>query len=133
VLAIIALLFGKYFGWNSLDPAIGIVGALLIARWSYGLLTDTSSILLDKNIDSERTQAIKNSIEAHADNRVSDIHVWKVGPLDYSATISIVTHFPKNPEYYKELLKEYKELSHVTIEVNHCEEEPCIIPNEIST
>lgn len=133
VLAIIALFFGKYFGWNWLDPVIGIVGALLIARWSYGLLNDTSSILLDRNINSERIQAIKDSIEADSDNRVSDIHVWKVGPLDYSASISIVTHFPKNPEHYKKLLSDYRELSHVTIEVNHCEEEPCIIPNENTT
>ena len=130
VLAIIALLFGKYFGWNWLDPIIGIVGSILIARWSYGLLNDTSSILLDRNIDSELTHDIKKLIESDADNRVSDIHVWKVGPLDYSATISIVTHFPKNPDYYKALLNEFEEISHVTIEVNHCEDEPCIIPNE---
>ena len=133
ILAIIALFFGKYFGWTWLDPVIGIVGALLIAHWSYGLLNETSSILLDRDIDSERTEAIKDTIETDSDNRVSDIHVWKVGPLDYSATISIVTHLPKNPEHYKKLLKEYKELSHVTIEVNHCEEEPCIIPNKEST
>ena len=133
VLAIVALFFGKYFGWNWLDPLIGIVGAILIARWSYGLLKDTSSILLDRDIDSERTEAIKDTIEADADNRVSDIHVWKVGPRDYSTTISIVTHFPKNPEHYKNLLSDYKELTHVTIEVNHCEEEPCIIANAEST
>jgi len=132
VLAIIALFFGKYFGWTWLDPVIGIVGALLIARWSYGLLNETSSILLDRDVDSERTEAIKDTIEADADNRVSDIHVWKVGPLDYSATISIVTHFPENPEHYKKLLGKFSELSHVTIEVNHCEEEPCVIPNKKS-
>ena len=89
--------------------------------------------LLDKNINSEITQAVKGSIEADSDNRVSDIHVWKVGPLGYSATISIVTHFPKNPEHYKNLLRDFRELSHVTIEVNHCEEEPCIKPNMKST
>jgi cation diffusion facilitator family transporter len=130
VLAIIALLLGKYFGWNWLDPIIGIVGTILIATWSYGLLNDTSSILLDRNIDSELMHNIKKSIESDSDNRVSDIHVWKVGPLDYSATISIVTHFPQNPDHYKELLKGYRELSHVTIEVNHCKEEPCIVTNE---
>lgn len=123
VLAIIALLFGKYFGWSWPDPVIGIVGSLLIARWSYGLLNDTSSILLDRNIDSELMHDITKSIESDSDNRVSDIHVWKVGPLDYSATISIVTRFAQNPDYYKNLLTDYKELSHLTIEVNHCEEE----------
>ncbi len=133
VLAIVALFFGKYYGWNWLDPIIGIVGAILIARWSYGLLTDTSTILLDKNINSEITHAVKGSIEADSDNRVSDIHIWKVGPIDYSATISIVTHFPRKTDHYKNLLSDYKELSHVTIEVNHCEEEPCIMPNNETT
>lgn len=132
VLAIGALFFGKYLGWNWLDPAIGIVGSVLIARWSYGLLNDTSSILLDRNVDPKIIPAVKETIETDSDNRVSDIHVWKVGPLDYSATISIVTHFPKNPDYYKNLLSDYQELSHVTIEVNHCEEEPCIIPRDES-
>lgn len=132
VLAIGALFFGKYLGWNWLDPAIGIVGSILIARWSYGLLNDTSSILLDRNVDPEIIPAVKETIENDSDNRVSDIHVWKVGPLDYSATISIVTHFPRKPDHYKNLLSHYVELSHITVEVNHCEEEPCIIPRDES-
>lgn len=128
VLAIVALLFGKYFGWNWLDPVIGIVGALVITRWALGLLNDTSTILLDNNIDLERKREIKKVIESDSDNRVSDIHVWKVGPVDYAAMISIVTHFQKNPEHYKKLLRDFHELSHVTVEVNYCEEEPCIVP-----
>ncbi len=129
VLAIVALLFGKYFGWNWLDPVIGIVGALVITRWALGLLNDTSSILLDNNIDLKRRQEIKDIIESDSDNRVSDIHVWKVGPVDYAAMISIVTHFPKNPEYYKKILYDCHELSHVTVEVNACQEAPCMTPN----
>jgi cation diffusion facilitator family transporter len=129
VLAIVALLFGKYFGWNWLDPVIGIVGALVITRWALGLLNDTSSILLDNNIDLERKREIKSVIESDSDNRVSDIHVWKVGPVDYAAMISIVTHFPKNPEYYKKLLHEFHELTHMTVEINICNEAPCIAPN----
>lgn len=128
VLAIVALLFGKYFGWNWLDPVIGIVGALVITRWALGLLNDTSAILLDNNIDPDRKREIKKVIESDSDNRVSDIHVWKVGPKDYAAMISIVTHFQKNPEHYKKLLHDFHELSHVTVEVNYCEEEPCIVP-----
>lgn len=77
----------------------------------------------------KRKQEIKNLIESDADNRVSDIHVWKVGPVDYAAMISIVTHFPKNPDYYKELVRCFSELSHVTVEVNPCTEEPCTIPD----
>jgi cation diffusion facilitator family transporter len=130
VLAIVALLFAKFFGWNWLDPVIGIAGALLISRWSYGLIADTSSILLDHTIDWQRAQAIKQTIESDSDNRVSDIHVWKVGPLDYAVMISIVTHFAKNPDEYKKLLRKYKELSHITIEVNPCLSDPCLLPNK---
>jgi len=127
ILAIVALTFGKYFGWNWLDSLMGIVGALLITRWSYGLLKDTSSILLDKNISLERTNDIIKTIESDSDNRVADIHIWKVGPADYAALITLVTQFPKNSDHYKQLLNKFSELSHITIEVNQCFEEPCII------
>lgn len=128
ILAIFALFSGKFFGWIWLDPLIGIAGAVLITRWSYGLLIDTSSILLDKNIALEKTREIINTIESDSDNRIADIHVWKVGPADYAAIISLVTHYPKNTEHYKKLLSKYNELSHINIEVNPCEDEPCIVP-----
>lgn len=130
ILAIIALFFGKYYGWNWLDPSMGIVGAVLITRWSYGLIRDTSSILLDKNIALEKTKGIIDAIESDSDNRIADIHVWKVGPADYAAMISLVTQYPKDSEYYKKLLSKYNELSHITIEVNHCEGESCIKPKQ---
>lgn len=129
ILAIAALCFGKYLGWNWLDPMTGIVGAVLISRWSYGLLKDTSSILLDRNVDPEKTAVIKKTVEADVDNRVSDIHIWKVGPVDHAAMISIVTHFPKNPEHYKALLDGFNELTHLTVEVIPCVEPPCLVPN----
>ncbi len=127
VLAIFALSFGKMFGWHWLDPLIGIVGALVITRWSYGLLKATSTILLDRNIEEEQARIIQQRIEADSDNRVSDIHIWKVGPIDYAAIVSLVTHYPQPNEYYKNLLKDFKELSHVTIEVIECEDEPCVV------
>lgn len=127
ILAIIALTFGKYFGWNWLDSLMGLIGASLIIWWSYGLLKDTSLILLDRNISLETTRDIIKAIESDSDNRVADIHVWKIGPADYAALISLVTHFPKDSEYYKKLLRKFRELSHVTIEVNHCDEKSCII------
>lgn len=130
ILAIIALFSGKFFGWNWLDPLIGIAGSILIARWSYGLVLDTSSILLDKNIPRDKTRDIIRTIESDSDNRIADIHVWKVGPEDYAAMISLVTHFPKNTEHYKNLLSEFHELSHITVEVIPCEDEPCILPRE---
>jgi cation diffusion facilitator family transporter len=124
--AIVALLSGKYFGWEWLDPAMGIAGAAVITYWSYGLLRNTSSILLDRGIEKERKAKIKERIEVAADNRVADIHIWKVGPANYAAIISLVTHYRKPPDYYKRLLDEFRELSHVTVEVNQCDQPPCL-------
>jgi len=128
LLAIIALLSGKYFGWNWLDPMMGIVGAIIITRWSYGLLKQTSPILLDGSIDEEYQLAVKNTIENDSDNRISDIHIWKVSANHYAAMISLVTHTPKPIEHYKELLRDFHKLSHTTIEVYECKDKPCI-PN----
>jgi len=129
LLAIIALVAGKAFGWIWMDPIIGIVGGLIITKWSYGLLVDTGKVLLDRNVNQEAIAEIKAVIESDSDNRISDIHVWRVGPHHLSAIISIVTHFPNSPEYYKDLLSDYDEISHVTVEVNKCDGEPCIDPN----
>jgi cation diffusion facilitator family transporter len=132
LLAIVALVSGKYFGWDWLDPIMGIVGAIIITRWSIGLLKQTSPILLDGSIEEEYQLAIKETIEKDSDNRISDIHIWKVGANHYAAIISLVTHFPKNTAYYKELLSGFHKLSHVTIEVNASEDEPCIVPGTSS-
>lgn len=126
VLAIAALMFGKYLGWNWLDPLIGIVGAAVIARWAWGLLRETGFILLDGSMDGNYLAAIQEKIEKELDNRVADMHVWRVGPADYAAIVSIVTHHPQKMEYYKGLLADFKEISHLTIELNICEEESCL-------
>ncbi len=125
VLAISALLVGKYLGWNSFDPIIGIVGAIIITRWAYGLIKETSPLLLDASIAEEYQTAITKAIENDADNQISDIHVWKIGANDYAAIISIVTHVPNTPEHYKALLSEFDKLSHITIEINKCTDEEC--------
>jgi cation diffusion facilitator family transporter len=130
VLAIIALSTGKAFGWIWMDPIMGIVGALIISRWSYGLLIDSSRVLLDRDVNPEAVEEIRSKIESDADNRVSDIHVWRVGTHHLSAIVSIVTHYPKSPDYYKNLLADYDEIAHVTVEVNRCDSEPCIIDPE---
>ncbi len=132
LLAIIALVAGKALGWVWMDPIMGIVGALIITKWSYGLLVDTGKILLDRDVNQEAIDEIKSIIESDSDNRISDIHVWRVGPHHLSAIISVVTHFPKSPEYYKNLLSAYDEINHVTVEVNKGEGEPCIMPNSKS-
>ncbi|MEW5909899.1 MAG: cation diffusion facilitator family transporter, partial [Thermodesulfobacteriota bacterium] len=128
VLAVLALTLGKMFGWSRLDPGMGILGAVIIARWALGLLKDTSPILLDKTIQEVHSFQIRKLIEADSDNRVSDLHLWRVGPDDYAAIISVVTHFPKPVDHYKRLLTEIRRISHITVEVNQCMSEPCILP-----
>lgn len=127
LLAIIALVSGKALGWVWMDPVMGIVGASIITKWSYGLLRDTGRILLDRDVNPEAIAEIKEVIESDADNRVSDIHVWRVGPHHLSVILSIVTHFPNPPEYYKNLLSDYDEISHVTVEVNACGGRSCML------
>jgi cation diffusion facilitator family transporter len=126
LLAIAALICGKYLGWNWLDPLIGIVGALVISRWAYGLVRETGSILLDGSISGKNLAAIREKIEGALDNRIVDMHVWKVGSAHYAAIISIVTHYPQKIEYYKELLRDFPDLAHLTVEVHTCESEPCL-------
>lgn len=118
LLAIVALVLGKYLGWNWLDPIMGVVGAIIITRWSYGLLKQTSPILLDASIEEEYKQKITKAIEGEADNRVSDIHVWRVSAHHYAVIIALVTQFPNSTGHYKGLLSEFHKLSHITIEVN---------------
>ncbi|MHB8790291.1 MAG: CDF family Co(II)/Ni(II) efflux transporter DmeF [Desulfobulbaceae bacterium] len=130
VLAIVALTAGKYAGWTWLDPIMGIVGALVITRWSWTLLRDTGPILLDGSIEEQALAAIRQKIEHKIDNRIADLHVWRVGPAHYAAIISIVTHFPQCISYYKDLLRDCSELAHITIEINTCDGEPCIVPAE---
>lgn len=128
VLAIVALGAGKYFGWNWLDPIMGVVGAIIITRWSYGLLKQTSPILLDASIEKGYQQAIQDAIENDNDNKIADIHIWKVGANDYALILSLVTHYPKPTEYYKHLLRHFHKLSHITVEINECKDEPCLTP-----
>jgi cation diffusion facilitator family transporter len=127
LLAIVALTAGKFLGWVWMDPVMGIVGALVIAKWSYGLLRDTSTILLDRVANRETVAAIKSAIETDADNRVADIHVWAVGSQQMSVIVSIVTHFPRHPQHYKALLTDIKHLAHITVEIHQSMDDPCIV------
>ena len=126
VLAIIALIAGKFLGWHQLDPVMGIVGAVVISRWSYTLIQETSPILLDGSIAEDYQAAIRQRLESTDDNRIADIHVWRVGPADYAAIISLVTHYPKNPDHYKQMLADFSKLSHITMEINQCTGESCL-------
>ncbi len=126
VLAIIALVAGMLWNWIWMDAVMGIVGSLLITRWAIGLLRDTSHILLDGRTNDELLNEIRGLLEADADNRISDLHVWQVGDDASSAIISLVTHYPQPIEHYRKLLEPVHELKHVTIEVNVCTDPPCI-------
>ena len=126
LLAIFALLTGKHFGWTWMDPVMGLVGAMVITRWSYGLLVDTSRILLDKETAPEVAMQIKSAIEADSDNLVADLHVWQLSPHHISVILTVVTHFPKPPGHYKSLLHEIPGLHHITVEVQKCDGEPCL-------
>lgn len=126
LLAIIALVAGMLLGWTWMDATMGIVGAIVITRWSYGLLRDTGTVLLDSAVAPATVTAIRNAIEADADNRVVDLHVWRVGPQHLSAIVAVVTHYPQPPEHYKHLVADIAQIAHMSVEVHHCTSEPCL-------
>ncbi len=125
VLAIAALVAGKYLGLVWLDPAMGLVGMVLIGRWSISLIRECGRALLDYSPDGAKANEIRRAVEAHADTRVSDLHVWTLAPSHEAAVVSVVTHAPRPPEFYKALIAEAVDLAHLTIEVNPCEDKPC--------
>jgi len=118
ILAIAALLMGKYVGLTWLDPIMGIVGALIISKWAWGLLLQTAPILLDKSIEQDYQQQVVECIEQLKDHRVTDLHIWSVSADHYAAELAIVTQKPFPVEYYRQLLQSFTRLDHLTIEVN---------------
>jgi cation diffusion facilitator family transporter len=120
ILAISALAAGKFFGWVWLDPVMGIVGSAVVAQWAWGLLRDTSVILLDRTPETDLNEEIRKAVEGGGDAAVTDLHVWQIGAGQFSAIVSIVAQQPKTPEHYREIFREHEELRHVTIEVQQC-------------
>ncbi len=117
ILAIVALLLGGAYGWLWLDPAMGLVGALIIARWSWGLVRDAGRVLLDYVPDNEDLpDEIRQALEGGGE-RITDLHVWQLGPGHHGAIVALVSDEPKAPSYYREKLAHIHDLSHVTIEV----------------
>ncbi|KVN42505.1 cation transporter [Burkholderia territorii] len=117
VLTIVGLLLARAFGWVWMDPLAGIVGALVIANWSYGLMRDTGAILLDMSSDRRLTDNVRAAIEAIGD-RVRDLHVWRLGPGHMSAVVSVTTNDPaRDARFYHGVLQRFGNLSHVTVEV----------------
>ncbi|MDO5673948.1 MAG: CDF family Co(II)/Ni(II) efflux transporter DmeF [bacterium] len=125
VFAIVALFAGKFLGWNFLDPVMGILGGILIARWAWGLLRSSSLILLDGiNADGIKEDIVK-TIEADGDSIVGDLHVWPLNSNDLAVALSVVSKECRSPGDYGSRLARFQNLKHTTIEVHirhdhHC-------------
>nr|WP_307437314.1 CDF family Co(II)/Ni(II) efflux transporter DmeF [Labrys monachus] len=116
VLVIIGLLLGRIFGWAWMDPVAGLVGAAVIVSWSWTLIRDTSRILMDMIPDRGMADAIRATMETGGD-RVTDLHLWRLGPGHIGAILSVSTPEPHEPGFYRRRLAGFPSLSHVTIEV----------------
>jgi Co/Zn/Cd efflux system component len=117
VLAIAALLVGRSYGWLWADPAMGVVGALVIARWSWGLIRDAGSVLLDAPAEGPQVRQEIEDILAATGDTLKDLHVWQIGPGHFAAIVSVASATPQPAQHYKALLLPVHELSHVTVEV----------------
>jgi cation diffusion facilitator family transporter len=116
ILAITGLVLARLFGWLWMDPLAGIVGAFVIANWSYGLVRDTSGILLDMTPDPALAEKLCETIQSDGD-RLTDLHLWRLGPGHLGVVVSVVTGKPRDAAFYRTILSRFKALSHVTVEV----------------
>src|ERR1700744_60802 len=117
-LVIAGLLLARAFGWLWVDPLAGLIGALVIASWSIGLLRDTGAILLDRTPDTRLAENVKTVVESAGD-RVTDLHLWRLGPGHLGAIVSIATAQPRQSAHYRQKLAQFPDLSHLTVEVQH--------------
>ena len=116
VLVIAGLVLARLFGWLWMDPAAGLVGALVIASWSYGLVRDTGAILLDMTPDKALAARLRGVVEAGGD-RVADLHLWRLGPGHLGAIVAVATRSDRDAGYYRERLGGLPSISHLTVEV----------------
>jgi cation diffusion facilitator family transporter len=116
ILVIIGLTLGRLFGWVWMDPAAGLLGAIVIATWAYTLTRDTGAILLDMTPDRGMAARMRAVIETDGD-RLTDLHLWRLGPGHLGVIVSVATRQERGPDYYQALLGRFRALSHVTIEV----------------
>ncbi len=118
VLVIVGLLLARGFGWLWMDPLAGLIGAVVIANWSAGLLRDTGGILLDRTPDPRTAEKVRRIIEAEGD-QVTDLHLWRLGPGHLGAIVSVATTGKREAAHYRQRLARFADLSHVTVEVQH--------------
>jgi len=118
ILAISALAAGKYLGWIWMDPAMGIIGSLVVAQWAWGLLRHTSLILLDRTPETDLGEEIRRVVTAEPGAEITDLHVWQVGVGRFSAIVSIAGSNLRSAEHYRAQLQQHEELCHLTVELN---------------
>jgi cation diffusion facilitator family transporter len=116
ILVIVGLALGRLFGWVWMDPAAGLLGAIVIATWAYTLVRDTGAILLDMTPDRGMAERMRAVIETDGD-RLTDLHLWRLGPGHLGVIVSVATRQERGPDYYQALLGRFRALSHVTVEV----------------
>jgi cation diffusion facilitator family transporter len=116
LLVIAGLLVGRFLGWAWMDPVVGLVGAVVIAAWAYSLVRDTGAILLDMNPDQAMAKRMQAAIEADGDH-LTDLHLWRLGPGHLGAILSVATQRDRGPDHYQSLLSRFRNLSHVTVQV----------------
>ena len=120
VLAILALAAGLWLGWAWLDPAMGIVGAVVILWWAKSLVRDSARVLLDREMDAPIVERLRHAVQSDGDAEISDLHVWRVGRSSYAAVITVVAARPLDADGYRARMAGIPELVHVSVEVNQC-------------
>jgi len=121
ILAIAALVAARLFGWTWIDPAVGLVGALVIAAWSFSLLRSAAAALLDTVPSPALAKAVRERLEVGGD-KVSDLHLWQLGPGHIAVIVSLISDHPRPAETYQQKIRDIAGISHVTVEVHACEE-----------
>lgn len=125
VLALAALIAASLLHWNALDPLVGFLGAIVIARWSVQLMKDAGRVLLDVEDDPHLAAAIRHTLESEGPAHVADLHLWRLGPGHRGLIVSLISPVPCSADAIKDTLRQrHKGLSHVTVEVAICEECP---------
>lgn len=120
LLAIVALLCAKYLGWQWMDPVMGLVGTVLVVRWSWGLLKQSSQVLLDRQV-ATFDDRVRHAIETGSTDRVSDLHVWSIGPGIHAGIVALVSDDPVGIDDYRDKIQHaVPELVHTTIEIHRC-------------
>ena len=120
VLAIIALISGKYFSWNWADPVMGVVGSLVILKWAYGLCKATVWELLDGNSKVIKEESIIDIFKDDPDVEITDLHIWRIAPSAHACEVMLYNNNPRGSEYYREKIQKKYQIEHLIIEERSC-------------